>query len=177
MLVAIVFTRYGAAYRFVVRVVNGIDVSHLMTIVVVGDIGGYVGLIVAQILRLRTGIPGGEIVPVVGRGPYGIAVVAEGSENRRSLHKHGLNDIGGAVDIRFADNLAVVGAAVAGFHRKGGNVLEHVVGKHGLNDEHVVVAAHHFHDAQVVHEAVTVEVEVGNHVTRRVENHLKLLHR
>ena len=48
--------------------------------------------------------------------------------------------------------------------------------QHRLQHKQVVVAVHHFHYSYVVDKTIAVEVEVRDHVARRVEYHLELLH-
>ncbi len=41
----------------------------------------------------------------------------------------------------------------------------------------MVVTANHLHHPQIIYITVAVQVEVRDHITRRVKYHLKLLHR
>ena len=61
-----------------------------------------------------------------------------------------------------------------GDHR--GHILEDVVGQHGLDDKHVGIALNRLHDAQVIDIAVTVEVEVAEHIGGIVDQLLEFLH-
>ena len=78
-----------------------------MTIVVIGHVGVDICLIVTKRLRLRATVMRREMVPVIRRLPRLVTGFVERRVDRRSLDKHGLNDICRTIDIRLADDLAI----------------------------------------------------------------------
>lgn len=61
------------------------------------------------------------------------------------------------------DNLHIR-SAITTFNYNGSHILIDVQSKNCLNDENVIVALLYLQNAQIVHIAITIEVQVGQHV-------------
>lgn len=172
----VVIARNGLAHRLIVGVVIVLDVVYLVAVVVIGDVGCYVGLIMTKVLGRRLVVVGGEVTPVVGRRPALVARAAQVVVHSRRLVVNGLNDIGIAVDIRRTDNLHV-GGGVVHFHYQRCHVLVDIGSQNGLDNEYVGIALQGLHHAQIIHVTIAVQVEVGYHVVVGVQDLLELLYR
>jgi len=62
----VVFARHGRRGAVVVGIMHAVVVLAVIAVLVVGDVGVYVGLIVAQIYRSRLVVVVRIIVPIVG---------------------------------------------------------------------------------------------------------------
>lgn len=137
-------------------------------------------MIVAVMTRSAVVIVRREVAKVIRRLPAGIAVIVAmiAVEQRRTANKYRLNDVVSAIDIRITDHLYVRRSveARAAFDYESGHILEDVLCQHSLNHIKVVVAVHCLHHAKIIHIAIPVQVEVGNHVLIRVEDRLKLFY-
>ncbi len=108
--------------------------------------------------------------------PRSVAHPAYRIVDSRTTDEHRLNDISGTIQIRLTYDLAIR-CGILRLHHYCCYVLEHISSQHSLDDKHMVVTANHLHHPQIINITVAVEVEVRDHITRRVEYHLKLLHR
>ena len=140
-------------------------VGDLVAVVVVGHVGGDIRLIMAERTRFGSAIVRGEMVPVIRRLPSYVCRFVERIIDGRGLDEDRLDDICGTINIRLTYNLAI-GSVVAHLHNYSGKVLEDIETQNRLQHKHMVVAVDDLHDADIIHIAVAIEVEVGNHVAR-----------
>lgn len=102
---------------------------------------------------------------------------AEMDEDCRCRIEHGLNDEIGAVDVRCADDLDIsLGRAIV-LTYESCNILIDIGSKNGLDHEYMVPALDCFHDTQIIHVTVIVQIKVGKHEGVIVEKVLELLDR
>jgi len=172
----IVITRHFGAGATVVGIVYTVIVLTMVAVLVIGDIGVHVCLIMAQIHRCGFVVVMGIIVPIVRRTPGIIAVNAPACKHRRSAHEYRANIVGRAIHIRRADNLYIRGA-VTHLHGQCSHILENVLCQNRLNDYYVVVAVNSLYYAQVIDIPVMVEVQRRKHIGGGVEQHLELFER
>lgn len=155
------------------RVAVGGGIMHLVAVSVSAEIGIHISGVVAVIDHRGTAIVVGEMIPVVGRSPYSISCAVPGSVDDGRTNKDGLDYIIGSIDERVADDL-YIGRTGLAVHHKGCYILKDIDSQYGLQYDDVVVAAHRLNDADIIHVAITVEVEVGKHIGAAVEESLKL---
>lgn len=96
-------------------------------------------------------------------------------DNRRQAYKNRTDNVVGAIDVRAADHFHIIFAGAGDLRDKCGDVLEDVRGKASLDHIYVVVSLAAFHHTQVIHESVTVEVQIGKHVGGIVQQILEVL--
>lgn len=158
-----------------------LGVVHLMAILVVRHVSVHIRMIVAVMTRSAVVVIRREMRIVIRRRPAGVVIIITtiAVEQRRTANEYRLNDVVVAVDIRVADHLYIRVSvhAVHAFHNEGCHVLIDVLCQHSLNHVQVVVAVAGFHHAEVIHIAVTIQVEVRNHVLIRVQDCLEFLYR
>ena len=138
---------------------------HLVAVSVSAEIGIHISGVVAVIDHRGTAIVVGEMIPVVGRSPYSISCAVPGCVDDGRTNIDGLDDIIGSIDERVADDLNV-GCTGLAVHHKGCYILKDIDSQYGLQYDDV--------DADIIHVAIMVEVEVGKHIGAAVEESLKL---
>lgn len=97
-------------------------------------------------------------------------------EYHRIVYVIRLYDIVRTKDVRRTYYLYMVSASARYLGNDGRNVLEYVWSEHGLDHEDVVVALYDLHHAEIINIAVSVEVQVGDHVGGVVDGVLELGH-
>lgn len=103
-----------------------------------------------------------EVVPVPRGYPDDVGVPSDDLEDRRSCVELRPDDVVGTIDVRCTDDLKIVVVCALGLGDDCRDILEHVVCKHSLDKEQVVVPVDGLQYAEVVDPAVSVEVEVGH---------------
>lgn len=173
VLLLIVVVSVGAYMIIVMGIVVRRGIVTMVAVVVVTHILLYIGLVVAEVHGFRVLVVGREMTMTVGRNPGRIAGVVQVVPDRRTLYPYRTYDILRAVDIRIADNLYVeVGSTCLGY--EGSYVLVDISGQACLDQVDVAIALYGLQYAQIIYVAVAVQVEVVDHVARRVEQLLKL---
>lgn len=177
MLLAIVIAHIVVCDPVEILVAALLRIVEALAVAVVAHKRAHVGLVVAEEKRGRVLVVRREVPPVPRRMPDPVVVgeIVEMVEDRRPDHEERIEDVVRAVDERGTDNLYVPLLGRRGLHHDGGDVLEHVLGQHCLDDEHVVVSLDSLYDAQVVNVAVSVQVEVRDDIGRVVEQRFELL--
>jgi len=172
---SVVVLRYALGVLRVVRVVVVVAVLHLVAVLMIAHVRVHVGVVVAVVTRLAVVVVRREVAIVVRRVPAAVTIVAIAVEHRRTTNEYRLDDVAGTVDVGVTYHLYVRACAVS-LHYDGGYVLIDVLSQNSLDHVEVVVAVHSLHYAEVVHVAVAVEVEVGDHVLIGVEDLFELFH-
>lgn len=119
----------------------------------------------------------GIVVPIVGRTPRTIAIRTQAGVNKRSTRENRLDNVLGTIDVGRTDNLYIAGAVCRYIGNDSGHILIYIVGQNSLNQEYVVVTANGLQYTQIIDIAIAIQVEVGEHDRRVVEQELKLLYR
>ena len=171
MLVVVVAIRLHVLV--VVRVVIVGRIVAMVAVVMIVHVRLHIRLIMAQVHRLRILVIRREITVVVCRYPRRIARTIQVVPDRRTLYPYRTNDIARTVDIRITDDLYVQLRCTRLSHERS-YVLEDAGCEACLDQVVVAIALYYLHDAQIIHITVAVEVEVVDHIARRVEQLLEL---
>lgn len=137
-----------------------------LAVAVVVHICADICLVMSEMKRSRMLVVWREMSPVPRRAPDAVIVgeIVEVVEDRRSYQEERIEDVIRSVDERSAYDLDVPALAGRSLHDYGRDILEYVLGKHCLDDEHVVVALHCLDDAEVVNITVPVQIKVGDDI-------------
>ena len=153
----------------------GRNIIEVVAVAVIADVCPDVSLVMTQIKRSGMSVMGREMIPVPGRVPGYIRRSQQTGENQRPGIKDRLNDIVGPVYVRRTYNL-YAGIAVSGdFSNERGDILIDVGGEDRLDKEHVGTPVHGLNDAQIINITVPVQIQVGNHIGRVVQQALEFL--
>ena len=173
VLLLVVVVSVGAYMVVVVRIVVGRRIVAVVAEMVVMHILLYISLVVAQVHGFRVLVVGREMTMAVGGNPGCITGVVEVGPDSGALYPYRTYDILGTIDIRIADDLYVeVGSTCLG--HEGSYVLVDISGQACLDQVDVAIALYGLQHTQIVHVAVAVEIQVVDHIARRVEQLLEL---
>lgn len=151
-------------------------VGHGVAVVVVRHKRVHVSVVVADVYGHRTFVVDRVAVPIPGRTPGTVCVCEQMRKDKGSGVIYRLHIVAGAVDVRIAYNLDIRLRRAGNFRNQSGNILIDVSSEHCLDYKNVVVALYGLKHTEVVHIAVSVEVQVGQYIRRIVDEFLEFLH-
>ena len=173
MLRRIVIMCIGLRHLGVSAIEGLLRIIALVAIMMVRHVRAHIRLIVVQIDGFRLLVVTGPITIVIRRGPSGISRTTEHIPQRRTLDEYRTHDIVRSVQPAVADHLHIQGVR-AMLRDEGRYILIERMTETCLNEESMVHTAMGLNHTQIVDPAVTIEVEVVDHIIARVQDTLEL---
>lgn len=115
------------------------------------------------------------VPPIVGRMPSHPSRSPEPVVDDGTVEIDRFDDVVVAIEVRVTDHLDGDRPVLFALHVDGSHVLIDVLCQHGLQDNQAVLALAYLNDAQIIHIAVTVQVEVVQMAFFRIEFLFELL--
>lgn len=114
------------------------------------------------------------ISPIPGRMPCEPNIAPEPVIDNRTIDIHRLYDIVRSIDILVADYLNTHVVRIIFLHVYRSHILIDVLGQYSLQNDQALVAFAGLYDPQVIHFAVSVEIQVAERAVRVVKHRLEL---
>lgn len=122
--------------------------------------GANVVVVVGPVPWGMIGVPSRVELPVVGGVPTDPSRSPEPVIDDRTIDIYGFDDVVGSIEVFIAHHLYGDGGVRGFFHVDGGDILVDILGEDGLQDNQAVIPFANLHNAQVIDNAVAVEVKV-----------------
>ena len=171
IIVALVRTRNAV----IIRILADRGIVHLVAITVIAHKCNHISLIMADENRCRMLVVRREMIPMPRREPRPISRYNQMRKNQRRNVIDRLYDVCRSVDIRSTYDLYPCGTYPRNLGNQSGDVLIDVMVEDGLDEEHVIVPLDGLKHAEIIHIPVPIEVQIGNHIRRVVQQVLELL--
>ena len=140
----------------------------MVAVMMIGDIGSDIRLIVRQINRFRTRVVRGIIVIVIGRNPRTIGRTTIVIPHRRTLHESRTHDIIRSIEIAITNHLDRQRIRTT-LRDDRSHILEDRRSETSLNEQGMVITLVGLDNTQIINPSVVIEVEIVNHIPRRIE--------